>query len=376
MEPVREQPETVSATSSTETLAIERYAEVLAHIVYFRLPAEAEVLARLGIDRSTWVATDAQWTEALVGEALEEEHPVSTAFAAAFGPVLKRLKAGKLAIDSIGALPVPMASPPVHPPKIAIPEPPPVLTDVSFTAPTTPIVQPIFVPQGPVATTSGALDTPWVRWTGVRSQQRTMAVDATKLLQAALPFMNQGPATTLARPSTPHSAQRALRPPHATSVGDTGSAGVATTSAVATRELPSPDVPHRFELTTTSAVATRELPSPDVPHRFELPFVKAATTEGKAPAASSQVAPELTLEQYALFRARLSLDGEESPGAWKDFGVESVAAKEALQARFSMLFRKDPVVQARFIDLLRTMEADLREKRASVAARPGRPQKR
>jgi hypothetical protein len=81
------------------------------------------------------------------------------------------------------------------------------------------------------------------------------------------------------------------------------------------------------------------------------------------------VVPELTIEQYALFRARLSLDGEESSGAWKDFGVDSVAAKEALQARFSLLFRKDPVAQSRFIDLLRRMEADLRAKRAGVAAR-------
>ena len=76
VETVTDEPEDVLVASKSSMLSVERYAEVLAHVIYFRLGAEAQVLSQLGIDRAAWVAADARWTAALVGEALEKDRPM------------------------------------------------------------------------------------------------------------------------------------------------------------------------------------------------------------------------------------------------------------------------------------------------------------
>jgi hypothetical protein len=75
------------------------------------------------------------------------------------------------------------------------------------------------------------------------------------------------------------------------------------------------------------------------------------------PAAS---VPPLTLEQYASFRARLSVEGEDNARTWAEFGVTSRVVKDALQAQFAARFRQDPEAQGRFIDLLQRAVTELR----------------
>jgi hypothetical protein len=92
-----------------EALSLDRYAEVLAHTVYFGPAAKAEVLARLGVDATVWIASGKRWLDGLMAEAAEDEHPVTNGFAAAYTPVQKRLKADQPTLESLGPLPEPIA---------------------------------------------------------------------------------------------------------------------------------------------------------------------------------------------------------------------------------------------------------------------------
>ena len=73
--------------------------------------------------------------------------------------------------------------------------------------------------------------------------------------------------------------------------------------------------------------------------------------------------PDLTLEQYATFRAQLAIEGENNPEVWANFGVASQDAKEALQARFAEQFRRDPGAQCRVIELVSAMVQERRFQR-------------
>jgi hypothetical protein len=81
--------------ASDGAVGVERYAEVLAHTVYFAVAFRQEILVRLGVDPAAWAAADLLWTQALAHEALQDDRPRTAAFAAAFAPVLKRLKLEK-----------------------------------------------------------------------------------------------------------------------------------------------------------------------------------------------------------------------------------------------------------------------------------------
>ena len=58
------------------------------------------------------------------------------------------------------------------------------------------------------------------------------------------------------------------------------------------------------------------------------------------------------------------MKGEDDAATWREFGVTSRSAKEALQARFAARFRQDSAAQARFVDLVRGLVSDLRAQSA------------
>ncbi len=309
--PLTREPEKAVAAADGP-LGVERYAEVLAHIVYFKVPSRPEVLQRLGIDPSAWAAADAKWMQALVDEALEDEHPVAAAFAAAFAPVLKRLKAEKPSIDSIGTPPSPPSPPkarsaapvlpPPAPPPVDEPPAPAVGTELpTYLLPSRPPVP----ARSPLAATSLALDLP---------------------IGPALPFAK----STGAEPPAPSPPT----PPSPSVAGD--SAAAPTLPRV--QKAPA-------HLTGTMSVS-------DLPVAAVLPFAQGAAGE----------APALTLEEYASLRASLTVNGEEDAATWKQFGIVSQAMKEALQARFAARFRDDAEARDRFVALLQRMVGELRAK--------------
>jgi hypothetical protein len=129
------------------------------------------------------------------------------------------------------------------------------------------------------------------------------------------------------------------------------------------------DVPRAAMLPFAESASEQPLPAPPLPRVIRGP----AHLSGTAPvldiprgpalpftASASVEPPELTVEQYAAFRARLALRGEDDVETWREFGVPSRAAKEVLQARFAVRFRTDSAAQARFVELVRNLAAHLR----------------
>ena len=76
-----------------------------------------------------------------------------------------------------------------------------------------------------------------------------------------------------------------------------------------------------------------------------LPFEARQVTAGAA----------MTVEAYARLRASLTVNGEQHAPTWAEFGISSQQDKDALQQRFAAVFRGDPEVQARFVELVRQL---------------------
>jgi hypothetical protein len=100
------------------------------------------------------------------------------------------------------------------------------------------------------------------------------------------------------------------------------------------------------------------------PSKPALPFGQVGATGGgpdvRRPQDALPAVTDLSLEQYATFRAQLSIKGEEDAAVWEEFGVTSAVVKEALQARFAAQFRRDPASQAYFVDLVRVLVREIR----------------
>ena len=83
------------------------------------------------------------------------------------------------------------------------------------------------------------------------------------------------------------------------------------------------------------------------------PFAAHTDSGGALGARITPVAvPILSLDEYAKFRALLRARGEEHEPTWREFGVLSRAAKDALQARFAAHFQRDPRAQSEFVALV------------------------
>ncbi len=96
----------------------------------------------------------------------------------------------------------------------------------------------------------------------------------------------------------------------------------------------------------------------DVPPHPATPFSRSLTP---TPAPEKHGTPaELTVDQYALLRAHLAVNGEGDQAAWEQFGVTSAADKHAIRASFAARFKQDPTMQARFVELVPRLIAQLR----------------
>ena len=81
----------------------------------------------------------------------------------------------------------------------------------------------------------------------------------------------------------------------------------------------------------------------------------------RGPVLPFDAAPALNLEDYARFRARLAVRGEDDRETLRYYGVPSPLIKEALQEKFAARFRQDPEAQRCFVELVQRFVAELRE---------------
>ncbi|WP_438006249.1 hypothetical protein WME89_47855 [Sorangium sp. So ce321] len=122
-------------------MRLERYAEVLAHVVYFRGEDLYEVLARLGVAPAEWERADAEHTAELALSAKRNQGIQALRFSSVFARTRRSLEAKRPSLASLGppqrpatesvapARPVPPAPP--QGPAYASPRSPPDRDEVS-----------------------------------------------------------------------------------------------------------------------------------------------------------------------------------------------------------------------------------------------------
>ncbi|WP_437996543.1 hypothetical protein WMF26_36775 [Sorangium sp. So ce185] len=83
-------------------MRLERYAEVLAHVVYFRGADLYEVLARLGVAPADWERADAEHTAELALSAKRNQGIQALRFSSAFARTRRSLEAKRPSLESLG----------------------------------------------------------------------------------------------------------------------------------------------------------------------------------------------------------------------------------------------------------------------------------
>jgi hypothetical protein len=129
---------------------------------------------------------------------------------------------------------------------------------------------------------------------------------------------------------------------------------------------PAPGLAGRLplEASTADLPRGRALPLVDAARLPQAVAVLSVTPKGTATpsdVAPFNAAPPLELEDYARFRARLAVRGEDDVETLRDYGVHSPSIKEVLREKFAARFRQDPEAQQQFVELVQTFVAELRE---------------
>lgn len=85
-----------------KVMRLERYAEVLAHVVYFRGEDLHEVLARLGVTPEDWARADAEHTAELALSAKRNQGIQALRFSSVFARTRRSLEAKRPSLASLG----------------------------------------------------------------------------------------------------------------------------------------------------------------------------------------------------------------------------------------------------------------------------------
>ncbi|MGK4008490.1 hypothetical protein WMF31_38125 [Sorangium sp. So ce1036] len=87
---------------SEKVMRLERYAEVLAHVVHFRGADLYEVLARLGVAPEDWARADAEHTAELALSAQRNQGIQALRFSSVFARTRRSLEARRPSLESLG----------------------------------------------------------------------------------------------------------------------------------------------------------------------------------------------------------------------------------------------------------------------------------
>src|SRR5687767_9148700 len=89
---------------------LERYAEILAHVMHYRGEDLFEVVTRLGLTPDAWYAVDTAWTAELALGMKRQQRDQALRFSAALAKTRERLARTSPPLASIGSAPAAEAS--------------------------------------------------------------------------------------------------------------------------------------------------------------------------------------------------------------------------------------------------------------------------
>ncbi|WP_437631288.1 hypothetical protein [Sorangium sp. So ce854] len=121
-------------------MRLERYAEVLAYVVYFRGEDLHEVLARLGVTPADWARADAEHTAELALSGKRNQGIQALRFSSVFARTRRSLEAKRPSLASLGPAHPPPAeeAAPAHPPPPPVSSPPAPHQGPAFVLPRSP----------------------------------------------------------------------------------------------------------------------------------------------------------------------------------------------------------------------------------------------
>jgi hypothetical protein len=99
------------ATADPDVLSIERYAEISAHIAYFKGVPARQILDCLDVDEVAWKRAHATWQRTMAAEIQEEQAPHVQKMGLVFQDTRKRLVDERATVDSIRRARAPVVAP-------------------------------------------------------------------------------------------------------------------------------------------------------------------------------------------------------------------------------------------------------------------------
>jgi hypothetical protein len=344
------------SAADVRSMSVERYAEVLAHLLYFPAERRAEVLARLGVEEGVWDAERAGWQAAIQRDVKRGELSQTVAFGGRFAATKKDLEQRRPDLPSIGEIVEKAEAPPCPPPAeappppeaAAPPEPPaPAPPPPPAWSPPAEVLQPTYPsPENVGAAASGTLDLRAVLAAG-----------------PALPFARtKAPPSTALENAVAHAEEAQGPPPVHQAAG-----GTLDLRAVLAAGPPLP-FSGRNEGASPSKPPPVEVPKPSLAEAVGetsdlravlaagplLPFVKAGAAAPRAaeeaaiqPTPASSSSPELTIQQYASLCVELGLRREAFTETLARYHL-SPASKAALDTTWQRRFAADPSARPAF----------------------------
>lgn len=94
-----------------KSLKLERYADILAHVVHFGTERTAEVVRRFGFTPEAWAAVDRAWSRELALGIKRQQHDQGLRFSTTFHKRRQRLAAEQPNLEGIGDAPAASAAP-------------------------------------------------------------------------------------------------------------------------------------------------------------------------------------------------------------------------------------------------------------------------
>ncbi len=306
------------------SVKIERYAEVLAHIVFFGTERTSEVVARFGFSIAAWRAVDAAWTDDLAEAIRRNQQDLALRFSAAFAKRRRRLVVEQPALSSVGdetpQLGAKGAASDSGTPGVALP---------SF----------MVAPKSEPEIRGHRVDVPRRRAPGRSETPTTQAMPAVSGTSEPLPFGGERPPEVALRAAIEHAdAVQGPKPWSASSLGVTAPTEADRIAEIARRIMPFQKGDSAEDVASRAPPRSVEPKAADGPNeRSDVAKTADADTPAFAPESSAEPI-SLTLEQHAALVVELSLFPEQSAATMRRYGLSSAQharADAAWQAKIS-----------------------------------------
>lgn len=82
-------------------VSLERYADILAHVMYFGQGRLPELLQHIGLSQQQWAVVEAAWTHELAEGKRRQQHEQASRFNVRFSQTRQRLAKTQPALDKI-----------------------------------------------------------------------------------------------------------------------------------------------------------------------------------------------------------------------------------------------------------------------------------